>query len=576
VVWLLVAVPTFWSFSYAITRGSDLWWHLAAGRWTLAHGAIPLLDPYSFVAAGRPWLNDAWLSDVVFHLWATGFGLYALAWWKWAVVIGTFLLLLATLMRLSEGDGCAAYLASLLAIAVSAPFLDMRPQLYSCLGFVVFLALTLDRTRAWWGLPVLFVVWVNLHAGVVLGVLCLPIVLVPPLVASDRDGRRRVLLIAALAVGACLLNPHHVAVLTRPLRYALDPTSPFRSIGEWQPPFRAGGQQSPVYPYAIGAFVLAAASLVGRRWLTGGWRRVRTLPPATWVGLALGAVTLLMSLRSRRFIPFFAIAATVAVAPALHEVLAAVRARVPRVLPPLAAAIAGVVWLAPYPQASYAFHYLTAEDTFPIATADFIETNHLEGDVFAYYNWGGYLHYRTDGRLRVFIDGRADMVFDDDTYRRYVAVLALAPGWLGVIEDSGARWVLWPRHKPAMMTALLETGRWRAVFEDAVSILLVRADGMPDQPLVPPPPSPYLDLAFGLHRFERNRPAEALPYLARAHAAAPFMKLACELLAKAQAAAGEVAAGRVTIRLCDDVFPFPGRRSRFEAYVRQVTPRGAS
>jgi len=64
---------------------------------------------------------------------------------------------------------------------------------------------------------------------------------------------------------------------------------------------------------------------------------------------------------------------------------------------------AGQPWLHPF--SPYALHYLTVEDAFPIETCNFIEANQLSGNMFSYYNWGGYLHLRTDGRMKVYIDG---------------------------------------------------------------------------------------------------------------------------------------------------------------------------
>lgn len=562
VVWMIAAVPSFWAWSYAVTRGSDLWWHLAGGRWAVTHRAVPLADPFSFTAAGRPWLNDAWLSDLVLYGWTRAFGLHALAWWKWGMVVGTFLLLLWTLGRLCERDGAAPYLACLLALAVTAPFLDMRPQLFSFLGFVAVLALTVGRPRPSWGLPLVFLAWVNLHAGVLFGLLALPVLLLPALAAGDAALRRRALLVIALAAAACLVNPSGIAVFTRPLRYAFDPGSPFRSIGEWQPPFRPGGLRSAYYPLGIGAFVLAALAV-----LAAAARRRPALPPWIWNGLALGGVTLAMSLRSRRFIPLFAIALTLVVAPVLHRVLAPLRARLPAGALPAAVALLGLAWLAPYPQASYAFHYLTAEDSFPIATGDFIEANALAGDVFAYYNWGGYLHWRTAGRMRVFIDGRAEAVFDDETYRRYLRVLGGAPGWPGVIADSGARFVLWPRARREVPAALVAGGGWRPLYEDAVALLLVRADHALGRDLVPPPPSAYRETAAGLFRLERGMARAAIPHLERALDEIPYLGLACLLLARAQASAGDGGAARATAARCDDLFPRAAEHADLERWI---------
>lgn len=48
ILWYLAVIPSFWSFGFTTMRGSDLWWHIATGRWILAHKALPLTDSWSF------------------------------------------------------------------------------------------------------------------------------------------------------------------------------------------------------------------------------------------------------------------------------------------------------------------------------------------------------------------------------------------------------------------------------------------------------------------------------------------------------------------------------------------------
>ena len=61
--------------------------------------------------------------------------------------------------------------------------------------------------------------------------------------------------------------------------------------------------------------------------------------------------------------------------------------------------------------------YLTAEYSHPADVRwDFIEANGIAGNALcALRNWGGYIHWRTDGRLKVYVDGRADTIYDGDT-----------------------------------------------------------------------------------------------------------------------------------------------------------------
>src|SRR5579863_6676074 len=46
----------------------DTNWHVAAGRWMLAHGAVPRVDPFSYTFAGKPWLADEWGAEVLLAL----------------------------------------------------------------------------------------------------------------------------------------------------------------------------------------------------------------------------------------------------------------------------------------------------------------------------------------------------------------------------------------------------------------------------------------------------------------------------------------------------------------------------
>jgi len=574
--WWLAGALTFWSCGYALIRGDDLWWHLAAGRWMLAKRALTRTDEFSFTAAGAPWLNDAWLGDVIFATWEHAFGTHALAWWKWGLVTTIFLMLFATLRRVAldcmgdrPADGArsaaalAAYVGATLGAVTAGPFLDMRPQLYTFLGVALVLHGTMARDTPGWWLPLVFVAWANLHAGFVFGLGCLGLALAPWL-RADPAPRRRALGIGALAVGACLLNPYGPTALTRPLRYAFDRASPFHALAEWWPPFRPGGLESPFYPFLLAIFALTAMAAVVQR-----QHRRR---PAFWVGLALGGGTLAMSLTSRRFVPLFAVVQSLTVVVVVAPAVLPLVRRLPALAPALAALVLGGAWLAPYPQAGYAFHYLTAEDHFPIETANFIETNGLSGNVFAQYAWAGYLQMRTAGRMKVYVDGRADAVYPDEVFVRYEQASLGKDGWIEIIEGSAADWILWPRNLPwgALPRALLSTGRWRQVHVDAVAVLLQRLDETPASTSQPPPTyqptpaSPVRSYALGALALDQGSLEEARREFGQALAEAPYLRRACNGLAIAEARAGEIDMGRATLARCESIFPIPARVAWFE------------
>jgi hypothetical protein len=541
-LWYAGAALVFWSFGYTQVPASDLWWHLAGGRWIVEHHAIPVVDPWSYTARGAPWLNDAWLSGLIYYAWATWLGVEALVWWRWLLVVATFLTLLWTLRRLTN-DALASFVAAVAGIAVAAPFLDTRPHLYSLLGYVLLLASGLVLDRRWWRLlPALFLVWANLHAMFLFGLIALAVLLAPALV--DPTTRRRAALVGIGCLLACLVNPHGLAVISRPLRYAFDPTSPFRAITEWASPLvdKPGGITSPLYPWAIGigavasAYVLSAA-LRGRRGST------------PWVSLALAMLTLAMSIRSRRFVPLFAVSLGLVLAPTLAALLPQPGRWRQRVEPVLAGLL-GIFWLAPLPRSSEAFLHLGKIEAFPVDTMNFIEANRIDGKVFAFYNWGGYVDYRTQGALQVFIDGRADMVFSDDTYRQYARALGLQRDWRSVIESSDSDYVLWPDYRRDQIDGLLESGRWEVLYTDHVSWLLVRSGRRPPGELRSTPPSPWRDLAMGERAIREDRLDDAERHLQAALDARPGLVETCMRLVAVRLARDAGAAARATWQQC--------------------------
>jgi len=553
-LWYLATGLTAWSFGYTIVQGSDLWWHLAGGRWIWEHGAIPLVDPWSFTRHGERWVNDSWLSDLVFHLWATAFGLQALAWWKWSVVVATFVLLFRLVWRLS-GDPLASWVAVLLGVATAAPFLDIRPHLYSLLGYVLLLTAVLGRPRPSLLLPLLFLVWANLHAMVSFGVAALGVLLLPAVLAGGRE-RRRALALGAACAGVCLLNPNGWLVVSRPLRHALG-GSPYSTIVEWMPPYLPGGTHSWLYPWAAVAFATAALLVVVRR--------DRSVPVTA---LALGALTLVMSVRSRRFIPLFAVSQAIVVGPAYARLLAT-PPRAVALAAPVLAGVLGAIWLAPHPRESWAFAYLIGEDAFPVDTVTFVETNGLSGRVFNYYNWGGYLDARTAGRMQVYIDGRGDMVFDDRTYTNYTTVLASGPGWREIVESSGADYVLWPNERASFLQALVDSRRWRAIYQDHVSTLLERADRPVQQGLRPTPDSAYRRLARADLAARQHDLPEAEQQLAAALVLDPHLGAACRMLARVQLLRRSPAA-RGTEASCQHDYPYVAEREAFEKFRNEL------
>ncbi len=569
-LWLLAGLLTWWSFGFTTMMGSDLWWHLAAGRWIWQTGTLNFRDPWSFTAQGQPWLNPEWLSDLIFHAWSSWLGLTSLVWWKWSALVGAFAILFGVLRRLS-GSSPAAYVATLFAVAVGAPFFDVRPQLYAILGLAVVLRLALLPSRWRWLLPLVFFLWANLHSSFIFGLVALAGILVIARLCGQGTRNALPLWLACLVVG--LLNPAGPDAYLFPVGFAAHSASAFTHIAEWRPPWYPGGIRSPLYYPALGTFALGVAA-------TFSTKLHRRNGHLTFTGVALGLLTLAMSLRSRRFIPLFGVAQALVMAPVLGALAARLAQRARghfprfahpypwRLLAPALALALAAYHLLPYPLSSRAFLYLTSQDSFPVEAMNVIEANHLTGKVFAYYEWGGYLDLRSDGRLQVYIDGRAGTVFDELTYRDYTRVLGLTKGWEDIVTASGAEFFLWPRRHHQQVEALRASGQWRLIYADHVATLLARADLPVPSPLLPSPASAWRELALGWAASGAHKLPAAEQHFERALTMMPNLRAACEWLANVQARSAHMSQAEATLDRCQRSFPNPSRRQELLAWFR--------
>ena len=100
---LYLFIPGLVAFAYfaissSALRDGDTSWHLAAGRWIVAHGAVPTTDPFSYTFLGKPWTAHEWLSELLM------FSVYAAGGWPglllmFGAVTGVTLVTLALYVR---------------------------------------------------------------------------------------------------------------------------------------------------------------------------------------------------------------------------------------------------------------------------------------------------------------------------------------------------------------------------------------------------------------------------------------------------------------------------------------------
>jgi hypothetical protein len=219
---VLLGILAFSPISNGLLRDADTGWHIRTGELILATRAIPRTDPFSYTRQGASWYAWEWMYDAVIAAIHHVSGLNGVVLFSAAVISVTFALLFRFLLRRSGNLAVAASL-TLLATAAAQVHMLARPHVLSWLLTLLWVENLLrfeeGETRALLWLPPLMLVWVNVHAGFILGLGVLGVFIVgcmTRLVTAPQDGDRRKLAQLLIVFSVCLL-----ATLLTPYGYRL-------------------------------------------------------------------------------------------------------------------------------------------------------------------------------------------------------------------------------------------------------------------------------------------------------------------------------------------------------------------
>jgi hypothetical protein len=426
----------------------DTYWHLASAKWMVEHGQLLRADVFSSTVAGAPYSVGEWLGQLVLYAaYATG-GWAGLALLRATLVaIGAFFI---TRVSLRAAPAPFAVAVTAIALALSEITWTDRPQLFTFALFPIVLDLLLaartGRPRLLVAVPLLILLWTNLHGGYALG-----LALVAIFAAEAVLMRRRAFPFAATAIvslAVSFIDPGSLGLGAA----AAHAASPPRFIVEEAPPdvLRPAGFVFALF--ALGTLALAIAR-------GGTLFDALLLAPLLWLGLS-----------AQRHMAYFALAASPYIAARLAELWwawrPASRFALPR--PGVVGVGAGLAAMLTVSVATAPF--APNESRYPtVASASLATTT---GTLLNEYDWGGYLIWRVPERP-VFVDGRL-FVFLPDVLTRYEEMVFMRPGWREELDRYKVSEVLLRPDRP-LVTVLRGLG-WRVLAEDSTAVLLQRSE----------------------------------------------------------------------------------------------------
>lgn len=239
-------------------RAIDLAYHVRVGELTIRTGDVVRTDPFTFTRAGLPWLNQQWGAQVIF-----AFAHRLLGWAGVAITHATamgvgFLFVYRSCVRAGARARTSAVL-TVLGFLVGAGSLAARPQSLAIPLFTATWLLLMRRGRWIWLVPVLAVVWANVHGSFVLAPLLTAFALGDDLVARRPAGQTLLVLLATTA--ATLVNPFGPGVWSYAVEIAGNETIR-NSVAEWRPPLPLSVRGAPFW---LSGVAVAAVGVSKRR-----------------------------------------------------------------------------------------------------------------------------------------------------------------------------------------------------------------------------------------------------------------------------------------------------------------------
>jgi hypothetical protein len=392
-------------FFYATAPITDLdfWWHLKTGEVMVQNRGLLQTDPFTFTGDGVVSNREALILKGYWLWQLIAYGLYSLLGFN-GIFLLNFLILGAMagvvvqqMRRQGVGNILAVGLLTLGFYLLSATYTMERPQMVSFLFAAALLAL-LNRVRdggqLGWTLPLLMMVWANLHGGFVVGDLILLCFATGAVIEYRHDlpRLRHLLLWVVVGISASLLNPNGALVFAE--IFSFHNSALMTGIYEYQ---------STWVIFRHGSWFVVLLWLLIALYGVGIWSARRLYWPEFLVALFLAY----FSVAYIRNVGFFAVAMLPAIGFSLQQKRALQSRSIARPWGYLIvfAAASLLLW-----QTSERWQKGSKEEIlsslYPEKAAQFILASGLQGRMFNSYNFGGYLIWKLYPQHLVFIDGR--------------------------------------------------------------------------------------------------------------------------------------------------------------------------
>lgn len=444
---------------------TDLGWHLRYGNYFLETGKFMRTNMITYLLPNYLWPNSYTLYQIIVSLIYKILGLFGLAFFYSIVMISTFTIY-NLVFPCTKRFNILAF-STIILFGWIVFYMGIRAQIFSFLGLIyILLAIKRSENRnIFYTLPLIFLLWANLHGAFVLGLALIGFFLIDITVRKKYSAAKKTAFILALSFIATLINPYTYLIYKEVLRHMTVPLNTL--IAEWVAPklllklfvfFTLIFELVHIYKYKLKNKVFWIISLV---------------------------VFSMMTFSAKRNMPFFALMS----AAFFTEIYAKrmIKLEKNKIFQKmtnfsLLAAILYFIFInigqTLNKTSNFSNYCKSSRYPYPCSAINYIRENNIKGEnVFSSYEWGGVLAWQLP-QYKFFVDGRTpawNTPSGKSPYTIYLEIIQAQDGYQKNLEKYDTDWLLIGSGTFLDLELKNNTNTpWKEIYRDKLSVIYIQ------------------------------------------------------------------------------------------------------
>lgn len=413
---------------------NDIFFHIKTGEYILKNKNIPKQDIFSHTASDHEWTAHEYVPAIIFYFFYKNFGIQSLIFLKAAVIALIFFFI----FKLINKNFYIGLILTIFAALSIKTYAYIRPHIFFWLFLITIFLLFKYKKIIF--LPLLTLLWSNVHSSVIIGLVVIGIYLLELFIIRKQF---KFIFLIILCFITSLINPYTYKIFLLPLKIL----KLSADVAEW----RAYSIDTFMFWFYL-IFVLAVVFV----FIFSKKKKIKVSH------LLVFLMFVILGFKSKRYVASSILVNLIIIQPYLGKVIRKIKRTFNKDLFFLIIIILLIIFSvvklnAFYPKVPWRY--------FGKGPIDFVKNNDIDGNMYNNYELGGPIIFSLYPDYKVFIDGRIDVygekIVDDYYDIRY------GENWTELVEKHKIDFfIIDNKIKADIGRILLEDDNYNLVFFD--------------------------------------------------------------------------------------------------------------